>query len=337
MKARGGSSADYPKHNFAIEFPTKISIAGMPRDDDWILCASYIDRSFLRHKLSFDLFMQFDEKNIAPKTDYLEVFRNFRYHGLYVVMERMDAKRLKVDKADRTARIFKEPAVFIHPSILTKGSNPFKPGDLHHQKFPKFEKEDYTSEMETIRNFIVEADDSIFFCPKNGVSNYFDLKSIIDWHILLLLTHNEDGVIKNFILFKQNEAAKYSVAPWDYDHSFGRDGDSEPHQSGIIDVSRNTLLARLLTNEDYKINLAKRYNELVKKKIISNKNLLENIDLTTKKIRDLVERNNERWPHDDLYFDSVTFEQEIELIKSWIPKQLLLLDEYFNNILFSVK
>lgn len=333
MKARGGSSADFPKHNFTIEFPNKISIAGMPKDDDWILCASYIDRSFLRNKVSFDLFMQFHENNIAPQTDFLEVYRNLRYHGLYVAMERMDAKRLKVDKSDQAARVFKEPSVFIHPSINTTGSNPDKSGDLHHQKFPKFENQNFTSEMEQIRNFIVNSPDSVFYCSRKGVANYFDLDNIIDWHILLLLTHNEDGLIKNFVLYKQNENSKYKIAPWDYDHSFGRDGDSEPHEPGIIDVSRNTLFARLLTNEEYKYSLKKRYRELVTNGILCKENIYENIDSISNNIHLLVEKNNNRWTHDDVFFDEVNFPQEIEFIKSWIPKQLSLLDNYFNNIL----
>jgi len=79
IKARGNSSEGFPKHNFTVEPSKKHRLAGLKSDDDWILNVSYLDKSFIRHKLSFDLFRQFDSTNIAPQCKYVEVYRNFRY------------------------------------------------------------------------------------------------------------------------------------------------------------------------------------------------------------------------------------------------------------------
>ena len=331
-EGKRGSSEDYPKHNFTLELSLKHSLGGLKKEDDWILCASYIDRSFMRHKLSFDLFRSFRQENIAPQSTYIEVYRNFRYHGLYVLMERMDAKRLKVSRGDSAAMIFKEPSIFVHPSIPTIGSNPYIAGDLHHQKFPKLNHIDLTTKMETLRNFIAFAPDSVFFHPENGVASIFDMKSIIDWHILLQVTHNNDGVIKNFYLYRQNTETGFRIAPWDYDHSFGRDGDSEPHLPGPIDVSKNTLLNRLLQNSTYRNELRQRYFELVQNEILTVDNLQRMVQTLSNEVKIHAQKDEARWGHDPIYFDQVDFVKEIQLIQSWVPRHLELLHAYFTAL-----
>ncbi len=44
---------------------------------------------------------------------------------------------------------------------------------------------------------------------------------------MLLLSNNGDGVMKNFLLYKIDSNTPFRIALWDYDHSFGRDGDNE--------------------------------------------------------------------------------------------------------------
>ena len=51
IKCRGGMSSRYDKHSYSIEFDKYLKIGDSPADDDWILNASYIDKTFQRHKL----------------------------------------------------------------------------------------------------------------------------------------------------------------------------------------------------------------------------------------------------------------------------------------------
>ena len=330
-KARGGSNADFPKHNFTIELKNKHQLAGLANDDDWILGASFLEKSFIRNKLSFDLFRLFNSKHKAPECEFTEVYRNFKYHGLYVIMERMDSKRLKINKKDSAACIFKEPPIFIDPKVIVN-SNPYKKNDLYHQKFPDLTKRNKTSEIEELRKFIAFAPDSIF---DKKIKSYFQVDDIIDWHILLLFAHNDDGVIKGFYLYKKADKTPFKLALWDYDNTFGRDTDNQPHLPGIINWERNILLNRLVnsTTIQYKSRLKQRFFELVEEGILTTEKLTSMIDKDYAVIKSYVKKNEERWPiNAEPFYDDTDFEGEIQLMKKWIPLQLKAVSEYLNTL-----
>jgi hypothetical protein len=329
-KARGGGNADFPKHNFTIELTNKHQLAGLKNEDDWILGASFLDKSFIRHKLSFDLFRLFNSKHKAAECEFIEIYRNFKYHGLYVIMERMDGNRLEINKKDSTACIFKEPPIFIDPKVQVN-SNPEKENDFYHQKFPDLTKRNKTPKMQWLREFIAYAPDSIF---DNEILSHFNLDDIIDWHILLLLTHNSDGVIKGFYLYKKDDKTPFKLAVWDYDNSFGRDTDNEPHLPGIINWERNILLNRLVNSNTlrYKIRLKQRFFELVEAGILTTENLTYMIDKDYVILKDFAKKNEELWPIDaEPFYDDADFEDEVQLMKKWIPLQLKEVSEYISR------
>ncbi|MEO0735011.1 MAG: DUF2911 domain-containing protein, partial [Bacteroidota bacterium] len=56
LKRRGGMSFVYDKHSYTLHLDRKIPLDFLPLDRDWVLNASYIDKTFVRHKVSYDLF-----------------------------------------------------------------------------------------------------------------------------------------------------------------------------------------------------------------------------------------------------------------------------------------
>jgi hypothetical protein len=246
-------------------------------------------------------------------------------------MERMDCKRLGVDKTNSGASIFKEPPVFIDPKIEVN-SNPNRANDFYHQKFPQLDSINKSAEVKELREFIVYAPDSIF---DNEISSYFDLDEIIDWHILLLFTHNSDGCKKGFYLYRRDINQPYRLALWDYDHSFGRDTDGEPHLPGIIDWERNTLLNRLVNSntQGYKQRLKTRYAELKETGILTKENLVSMINKDYQMLKEFAKKNEQLWPvNAEPFYDDANFEDEIKSIKKWIPEQLKVVDEYLDEI-----
>lgn len=76
IKARGGYSRKFAKHSYALELDAAFAVAGLPSDDDWVLNASYIDKTFMRHRFSFDLYREMSRRNIAPQCSYLTLATN---------------------------------------------------------------------------------------------------------------------------------------------------------------------------------------------------------------------------------------------------------------------
>ena len=101
-----------------------------------------------------------------------------------------------------------------------------------------------TDYIEGIRDFILNSSNEVF---SESVSTIFDIDNIIDWHLLLILSNNGDGILKNFYLYKIDSNTPLRIAPWDYDHSFGRDCDNELNLiSRPLDIERSNLFQQVI-------------------------------------------------------------------------------------------
>jgi len=327
IRMRGGFSKKYYKHSFRLELDSTLSLNTLPADDDWILNANYIDKTFMRHKLSYDLFRQMSNDNIAVKSSYLNLSVNNNYEGLYILMEKINAKLLNLDKKDSMAMIFKEPSIF-----RTKPYKNYDSINIYNQKYPKFKSKDKTEYLNQFKLFLINSSETEFI---DSIEYWIDVKSIIDWHLILLLTGNGDGIQKNFYLYKQNSSTPFKIAIWDYDFSFGREGDNELFTSTEVLNLKNSIIIRRLTDckpINYLSLLKKRWIELREKSIFTVSNINKHIANNTLSIKNELEKNSKRWPLDnDWYYDHNSFEQEIEIIRNYTNSKLTQIDSYFES------
>ena len=329
---RGGISAGYPKHSLALKLDERYPLCGLPADKDWILNANYIDKTFMRHKLCYDLFRLMDEEvNRAPLCAYATLTVDGHGQGLYVVMQKMDASTLGIDKGDSTSVIFKEPPVMYDERIV-----PQDPDNYYQQTFPKKRKDDRTAQAEAIVAFLQDSPDEVF---RAEVGQWFDLKNIADWQLLLLLSNNADGLRKNFFLYKVGDATPYRVAPWDYDHSFGRDGDNEPNMlRDTVDCNRVVLLRRLWQWPEYRSQVARRWQQLRTEGLFTEATLNRMIADNAAQIEAAVKANELLWPVDnDIYYDANHFDAELDIMREFIGRNIERLDTLFNRILENEK
>jgi hypothetical protein len=74
---RGASSTQFPKRSFALELQDsegndkKIEMCGLPAESDWVLYASYTDKTFVRDALVYELWHALGYW--APRTRYIEL------------------------------------------------------------------------------------------------------------------------------------------------------------------------------------------------------------------------------------------------------------------------
>jgi len=328
IERRGGFSINFSKHSFEVDLDEDISLAGLPKDDDWILNANYIDKTFLRHVVSYELFSEMNDKNLAPKTKYVELELNGVYNGLYVLMEKLDKSSLKIKGKDTDAVIFKEPHIFRE---TYEGITPKKQNNFHQQTYPKIDVEDKTAFVESIREFILTSTDSVF---EHDIFAVFDIENIIDWHLLLLISNNSDGILKNFYLYKIDSKTPLRIAPWDYDHSFGRDGDNELNlDARPLNIERSILFARLLTFDWYKKMVKERWEYLNIANILSKSGLRQKFISKSKIVRGFAKMNFELWPvTDSWYYDSNDFEQEIDIILQFLELRHRRISDYFDKL-----
>lgn len=323
-KYRGGISSRYDKHSYRLELEVPYPLGDLPIEDDWILNASYIDKTFIRHKLNYDLFRSMNPENVAAKSTFIELYKNEDYKGLYLLQQKITAKLVGLDKQDSSAVLFKDPPIFYQEAFMVADSlNPYE------QKFPKINKRNLTHRMEELSDFLNNSADSTFL---TNVWNYFDKTNIVDWHLLLLFSNNEDGLVKNFYLYQRLANEPYRIAIWDYDHTFGRDGDNEMNFfERFIDVRRANLFDRLIAlDTTYMTAVANRWQDLRTSGVISFEKIDGMIEGYNNQIINYVPKNQVIWPIDEKwYFDSNDYQKELELLRSFIEIQIVRLDELF--------
>jgi hypothetical protein len=334
IKYRGGFTMRFPKRSYSITLTENQSIAGLQANDDFMLISNHNDKSFLRHKFAYDLFMAFSPDNIAPKTGFIELTRNGTYEGIYVATQKMGKTRLEMNLSDTNACIYKDPPVFRDPKFPDIDNQ--QPADnWFHQKYPKTVARNKNYELYHLRDFIHTSSDKAFVDSASGISSYFDLENIMYWHMLLLVTNNGDGIFKNFYLYRPNGETKFRICPWDYDHSLGRDGDGQTNLEGKAKILDNALLRRLLeTNAgNYRDRFTEFYDFAISVGLLSNSYFNDYIDAQSAVIEPCLQRNAARWPLDDeIYFDSTTNEEDWQLMKDWWAAHLIFVDTYMKSL-----
>jgi len=231
-----------------------------------------------------------------------------------------------LNKQDPSALLCKHPPTFSSKEPQSKS------GNYWNQKWPKFAKENRGAQLDSLHRFLTESDDNTF---ARLVPDVFDLDNVIDWHLLLLLSNNGDGIIKNYYLYKQAQSSPYRIAIWDYDHSYGRDGDGEINMlERMLDCKRSVLLKRLMVTDaqDYNNRLATRWNKL-RQDLFTQEKISQMMEANKSKISLGLQAENERWPVDDdrWHQDANSFEMELDSMRKYFALRLEQVDRRFGE------
>ncbi len=115
IEIRGNSSTMFQKKSYGFELwdNTGVEITepllGMPSESDWVLSASYSDKSLLNNPLTFDLGQRMGR--YAPRWCHVEVILNGAYLGVYALMEKIkrDGDRVAIAKLQPQDTIGDDP------------------------------------------------------------------------------------------------------------------------------------------------------------------------------------------------------------------------------------
>ena len=326
IERRGGFSIGFDKHSYKLDLVGEHSLAGLVEDDDWILNANYIDKTFLRHRFSYELFSDMSIDHMAPACAYANVKLNGEYNGFYLLTERLDKSSLAIDDLSQAAFIFKEPPVFIEEQI-----NPQNPGNYYQQTYPDIDEDDRTETLDELKEFLFTSTEEDF---NQEIKLRFDISNIVDWHLLLLLSNNNDGVLKNFYLYKKDDQTPFRISPWDYDHSFGRDGDNELNMlDRVVNPERSILFERLMSLNWYRDFLKNRWAELNEEGLFSLEHLKERVTVYKDLIDPHTEANFDKWSvNSQWYYDDNGYEQEVDIFIQFLELRHPNLDEYINQL-----
>lgn len=362
IEIRGHSSQMFNKKQYGIELrdqqgnDIKVGLLGMPEESDFVLNASYIDKTLLRNVLTYKI--SNDMGRYASRTQYCELIINGDYRGIYILQEKVkrDKNRINIKKMSandisgdpltggyivKIDRVDPGDKYWTSPYAAVIGSNKAPVTYIH--EYPK--AADILPEQQNyIKNYITMFEkimfSSLFKDPFAGYYNYIDIDSFVDYYLINEFSKNTDAYRLSAFMYKDrdSENGKLVMGPvWDYDISYGlADYDDGYNPSGWQALKHYEDLwsapfwtTNLMMDPVFKNKLAKRWHEL-KNNILSISTINNFIDQNVTYLAEARERNFTKW--NDLFNPLVytwpnknrftSYQQEINYLKSWISQRI---------------
>jgi hypothetical protein len=242
IHVRGHSSTMFEKKQYKLETWDEYAedldapVLGFPADSDWVLSASYSDKSLMRNLLAYK--WSNDMGRYAVRTRCVEVFMNTDgnevsasdYAGVYILMENIKRGDQRVNIAELNSGDNAEPEVtggyIIKKDRLDLGESGFWTMAIGQLAYVEPAEDEITPQQATwLSNWVAEFENVLFSAnfadPVNGYAQYIDVDSFIDYHILVEMFKNVDGYRLSTFMFKDRDG-KLNMGPaWDYDLTIG--------------------------------------------------------------------------------------------------------------------
>ena len=329
VRIHGASSQGYPKKSYSVTLDAPARLLDLRTNSHWVLNAAYIDRSLMRHKLSYDLFRSLSSKDgprFAVASRFVEVYLNGRYNGVYLLMERVDRQLLGL----RPFRSNEVSHACIYKAIDHAANFAQRGHAGYEQREPDPLSRPFWQPLDELNRFVSSAPEAEFFHDQTGIGSRLDLDNAIDFHLLILLISNSDGITKNYFIARDAEVPgqprpRFFFAPWDADGTFGRNWDASPYPASAW--LSNHLFERLLGHAPYREKFAARWTQL-RAREFSAAGIRAMIDSNARELGAAAGRNAGRWPTaGGPYPDRLDFLEDLAQMRSWVEARIRWLDE----------
>ena len=339
IKIRGATTKRYNKKSYKVEFYDKdfdkeknINISNFYYGSTYILDAMFRDNSKIRNVFSNDLWNDIakDFTNVDIYSEYVELFINGEYIGLYAFTEPVNRKNLNLNKSSAT-----DTSVIIKANsekIPDKNDN-FKNilEDLYldyEMKYPN-DEELFSISWEKILNKLIAYYDEDVENTEENLSDILDINNYVDVLIYNAFIDNTDNDMKkNNYFYLKNLSSKLYIQPWEMEFTFGLSFNEDAPYDFQKDMSKYDNIDFRINDEDIvkiKKLIINRYWNL-RRNILSEANLVRLLseyksDLT----KGAAKRDTNKWLEYEV-------EEEINDIEIWLKKRIKVFDNYIRSL-----
>lgn len=340
VRTRGSSSANLEKKSYRVRLyennaNKNLSLLGLRDDSDWILDPLYTDDSKIRTKLSYDIWNLINEdvnkENYATlNCEYVEVFMEEEYIGLYLLKEPIDEDSLNLKETS-----------FTNSGILLKGVT-HDMIDFSYDKINNISEDIYCSlELKYPKNL---HDNSAYWysilskmkdyysgnITDETINNTFYIDNFLNYRLFLLALSAEDNYEPKNVYFSLkdlDENTKVVLTPWDLDFTFGLGWKEDmPRGAELYDEVEKIIELNVENAPEFVTSLKSRWKYL--RKNVFNETVIEELinyyynELT---LSDAVDRDYNKWIKADINV-------ELDEIKTWCEKRFKVIDKYIDEL-----
>lgn len=365
IEHRGSASQFFPKKPYGFETrdgtdkSVKVSMLGMPLESDWILNASYTDKTLMRDVLTYHLSNEMGM--YASRTKYVELVLDGDYRGIYILMEKIkrDVNRVDIVSLKPTDN---SGDALTGGYILKIDKNTGTPNAYWKSPYPannlmeinvmvEYPKKDVitTEQFEYIKNHFTNFEHTLngpnFKDPVEGYVKYIDVNTFVDYFLLTELTYNIDAFRLSIYFYKDRDSRNPKIkmgAPWDYDHAYGNANYCKGWETNhwAYDFIREFCpqddkqtpiwWSRLLQDREFCLKVRNRWQQL-RQNQWSNTKIMDFVDQNAALLSESQVRNFQRWPllgewiWPNYYWGN-TYQEEVAWFKNWTQQRLSWLD-----------
>lgn len=335
---RGGTSRPYEKSSYKLTLTnSQLSLLGMRKDDDWILNALYDDAGLIHNKISYDVWQQIalsnNVKNDEGTTmEYVELFIDNEYLGVYGLTERIDKKELSLGSKDilYKCRAYRIPEEHNYSNEITDDMEP-----IFILKYPnEFSDEEWQPLKDWVNYFCKEQ-----FKQYEEGAKLLSMENAIDYNLYCLLICGSDNTRKNiyFVAEYQSDGTYiFKKVPWDMNATWGNPWISDeecnhtmydPDAVRDVDTWCTDLSTLYFYDETGTAELLQNRWKELRKEIVTGDNISKMLDAEFEYLEDTgaYTRNYERWPNGAEFWKN-------EYIYEYVEARIEFLDQYFEQL-----
>ena len=216
IRGRGNSSWYYDKKPYNLYLYQSASLLEMNEATEWVLIANASDNTNLRNKLIYDLANNTSPRpGWAPENEYVDLFLNGEYAGLYLLCEKKEnaAYKLKGEKDENITICLN--------NYITKLDNPETALKLDDTIYAEIVAPSISSAAKYTRleAFLHEVMNSL---SSEDWTEYIDLDSFARKYLIEeIFTNTDGGEASQFYYWDQSANKLYAGPCWDYDLTLG--------------------------------------------------------------------------------------------------------------------
>ncbi len=363
---RGSSSQGFPKKPYSIELrndkgeDNPFALCGFPVESDFILFASYNEKSLMHNVFTMSLGRQMNM--YSSRTKYVEVILDGSYQGVYVLMEKIKVDKNRVNIASLTTQDNAGDQLtggYIIKIDKNTGTNNGSFRSNYPNSYGKISEYFYHApklinsvQKNYIKNYVNEFESAIYTVSLKdtlkGYRKFIDVKSFIKMFILNEISRNVDGYrISSFFHKDKDSKGGKLVAgpPWDYDISYGNADYCEGNRFDLWGYKFNDICNgdfwqvpgfwdKLLA-DPYFVNELRAYwfKERKAGGILELSKLLKEVDAYALELEDAQNRNFNKWPILGKYIwpnpqpIPINYSGEVLELKNWLKNRLTWIDQ----------
>lgn len=221
------------KNSYTIKFSESTNLLGIGngKNRDWILQSNKYDPSMLRNVFMWTLATKMGTLSWCSHFAWVNLYVNGEYRGLYMLVEKVEACKDRVQLDDTGTDPDKGYLVELDfrvdkDSTKKEGLDyfvvpEFHKNDSNRREFDILSEHSTEAECNFIRDYFIEVDAAIRSHDKERIEQLVDLYSMVDIFIIEELGKDCDWGATSFYMYKEKGGKLYFCSPWDFDFCFG--------------------------------------------------------------------------------------------------------------------